>query len=115
MTNQNTTPSQFPTNLPIFKGEHYDRWCAQIMVILRFQYVLEIVSEGVPELALEANETQRTLHHEQKKKDRKGLFIIHQCVDSNIFEKVIEEEPQKEHGRRFMEVMKNSRKLNSRP
>jgi CII-binding regulator of phage lambda lysogenization HflD len=30
-----------------------------------------------------------------KKKDAKGLFIIHQCVDSNIFEKIIEEETSK--------------------
>jgi hypothetical protein len=41
------------------------------------------------------NETQRTLHREQKKKDGKGFFIIHQCVDSNIFEKIIEEETAK--------------------
>jgi hypothetical protein len=91
MANHSTTSSQFPANLPVFKGEHYDRWCAQMKVIFRFQDVLEIVNEGVPELAAEANETQRTLHREQKKKDGKGLFIIHQCVDSNIFEKIIEE------------------------
>jgi hypothetical protein len=64
-------------------------------VIFRFQDVLEIVNEGVSELATKENETQRTLHREQKKKDGKGLFIIHQCVDSNIFEKIIEEETAK--------------------
>jgi hypothetical protein len=95
MANQSATSSQFPTNLPVFKGEHYDRWCAQMKVIFRFQDVLEIVNEGVSELATKENETQRTLHREQKKKDGKGLFIIHQCVDSNIFEKIIEEETAK--------------------
>jgi adenylosuccinate lyase len=95
MANQSTISSQFPANLPVYKGEHYARWCAQMQVIFRFQDVLEIVNEGVPELATEANETQRTLHCDQKKKDEKGLFIIHQCVDSNIFENIIEEKTSK--------------------
>ncbi|GAU51473.1 hypothetical protein TSUD_95880 [Trifolium subterraneum] len=95
MANANTTSTQFPANLPVFRGEHYDRLCAQMKVIFRFQDVLEIVSDGVEDLAAEANEAQRTLHREQKKKDGKGLFIIHQCVDSNIFEKIIEEETAK--------------------
>jgi hypothetical protein len=46
MANHSTTSSQFPANLPVFKGEHYDRWCAQMKVIFRFQDVLEIVNEG---------------------------------------------------------------------
>jgi hypothetical protein len=78
-----TTSSQFPANLPVFKGDNYDRWCAQMKVIFRFQDVLEIVADGVGELAANADETARTQHKELKKKDAKGLFIIHQCVDSN--------------------------------
>ncbi|GAU22886.1 hypothetical protein TSUD_376970 [Trifolium subterraneum] len=68
MANANTTSNQFPTNLPVFRGEHYDRWCAQMKVIFRFQDVLEIVNDGVEDLV---------------------------CVDSNIFEKIIEEETAK--------------------
>lgn len=50
----------------------------------------EIVNDGF--LALEANatEAQRIAHREMSKKDRKYLFLIHQCVDSNVFEKIIE-------------------------
>ncbi|GAU25658.1 hypothetical protein TSUD_265850 [Trifolium subterraneum] len=95
MANANTTSNQFPANLPVFRGEHYDRWCAQMKVIFIFQDVLEIVNDGVEDLVADANEAQRTLHRDQKKKDGKGLFIIHQCVDSNIFEKIIEEEAAK--------------------
>jgi hypothetical protein len=95
MANNNTTSSQFPANLPVFKGENYDRWCAQMKVIFRFQDVLETVNDGVPDLAANADDATRTLHRELKKKDAKGLFIIHQCVDPNIFEKIIEEESVK--------------------
>ncbi|GAU44851.1 hypothetical protein TSUD_112250 [Trifolium subterraneum] len=69
MANANTTSNQFPANLPVFRGEHYDRWCAQMKVIFRFQDVLEIVNDGVEDLAADANEAQRTLHRDQKKKD----------------------------------------------
>ena len=95
MANNGTTSTQFPANLPVFKGENYDRWCAQMKVIFRFQDVLEIVTDGVEELAANADDAARTQHKELKKKDVKGLFIIHQCVDSNIFEKIIEEETSK--------------------
>ncbi|KAK2420730.1 hypothetical protein QL285_031434 [Trifolium repens] len=95
MVNNGTTSTQFPANLPVFKGENYDRWCAQMKVIFRFQDVLEIVTDGVEELAANADDAARTQHKELKKKDAKGLFIIHQCVDSNIFEKIIEEETSK--------------------
>ena len=64
-------------------------------VIFRFQDVLEIVNDGVAELAADTNEAARTLHHDMKKKDGKALFIIHQCVDGNVFEKIIEEETAK--------------------
>lgn len=64
-------------------------------VIFRFQDVLEMVNDGVPELAENATEAQRTAHRDQKKKDAKGLFLIHQCVDSNIFEKIIDQESAK--------------------
>ncbi|KAK2446031.1 hypothetical protein QL285_016886 [Trifolium repens] len=95
MANNGTTSTQFPANRPVFKGENYDRWCAQMKVIFRFQDVLEIVSDGVQELATNVNEASITQHKELKKKDAKGLFIIHQCVDSNIFENIIEEETSK--------------------
>ncbi|MCH96555.1 retrovirus-related pol polyprotein from transposon TNT 1-94 [Trifolium medium] len=92
MANSNTTSNQFPANLPVFKGDNNDWWCAQIKVIFIFQDVLEIVNDSVQAIADNASESQRTLFHEQRKKARKGLFLIQQCVDPNIFEKIIEEE-----------------------
>lgn len=53
--------------------------------------MLEIVSGGF--FALEA---QRAPHLEMNKKDGKYLFLIHQCVDSNIFENIINQEMDNE-------------------
>jgi hypothetical protein len=33
----NSNNGQFPANLPIVKGQNYDRWCSQMKVIFRFQ------------------------------------------------------------------------------
>lgn len=54
----------------MFKGEHYDKWF----------------------LALETNapKAQKIAHHELNKKYGNELFLIHQCVDSNIFVNTIE-------------------------
>lgn len=53
MAKDNTISTHFPTNLPVFKGGNYERWIAQMNVILKFQDMAKIVSDGVP--ALEAN------------------------------------------------------------
>lgn len=55
-----------------------------------FQYVLEIVNDGFSAFEANANEAQRFSHREMSKKDGKCLFLIHQCVNLNIFEKIIE-------------------------
>lgn len=65
-------------------------------VIFRFQDVTKIVSDGVLALETNVNDVQKATHKEQRKKDGKTLFLIHQCVDPNVFEKIIEEETSKE-------------------
>lgn len=92
MAKDNTASTQFPANLPVFKGENYKRWIAQMKVIFRFQDVAEIMNDRVLALEAIANDAQKTAHKEQRKKDGKSLFLIHQCVDPNVFEKIIEEE-----------------------
>ena len=95
MANGTTTSTQFPANLPVFQGENYQRWIAQMKVIFRFQEVVEIVNDGITALEDEASDEQTAVHRDKKKKDGKALFLIHQCVDSNVFEKIIEEETAK--------------------
>ena len=38
----------------------------------------------------DATEVQRNVNKETRKKDYKALFYIHQCVDMNVFEKIVD-------------------------
>ena len=64
-------------------------------VIFRFQDVVEILNDGISQLEVNAMEAQTAAHKDQRKKDGKVLFLIHQCVDCDVFEKIIEEETTK--------------------
>lgn len=86
MANKTTTSMQFSANLPIFKGESYKRWVRQMKVVFKFQDVSKIMSDGVPTLKANANDEQKVAHKDKKKKDGKTLFLIHWCVDTNVFE-----------------------------
>ena len=63
--------------------------------IFRFQDMAEIVNDGVSTLEANANDVQKVAHKDQWKKDGKDLFLIHQCVNHNVLEKIIEEETAK--------------------
>ncbi|CAJ2677087.1 unnamed protein product [Trifolium pratense] len=79
---------QFPANLPVLDGKNYDNWSKQMKVLFNYQDVMDQVINGVESLSEGATEVQRTQHKELKKKDYKALFIIHQSVSPDIFEKV---------------------------
>ncbi|XP_050875121.1 uncharacterized protein LOC127078732 [Lathyrus oleraceus] len=64
-------------------------------VIFRFQDVAEIMNDEVPALEENVSDVQKVAHNERTKKDGKSLFLIHQCVDSSVFGKIIEEETTK--------------------
>lgn len=57
-------------------------------VLFGYQDVLEVIKNGVSPLAEGETDAQLAMHKEEKKKDFKTLFLIHQCVDGNNFEKV---------------------------
>ena len=56
--------------------------------IMGFQEVIEIVETGLSDLPSTATEAQKTTHKEDKKKDCKALFLLHQCIDEAHFEKI---------------------------
>ncbi|XP_057459178.1 uncharacterized protein LOC130749832 [Lotus japonicus] len=78
----------FPANLPVLDGKNWDRWRIQMKVIMGFQEVIDIVENGYPGLPKEPTDAQRKAHQENKKKDCKALFLLHQCVDVAHFEKI---------------------------
>ncbi|GAU31071.1 hypothetical protein TSUD_322080 [Trifolium subterraneum] len=70
----------FPGNLPISNGKNYDSWCKQMKVVFGFQDVWDLVSSGVEPITESSSDVQKATFKEQKKRDYKALFIIHQCV-----------------------------------
>lgn len=64
--------------------------------ILGYQDVWDLVQNGLIPLPENANAAQQTVYRESKKKDWKGLCILHQCVNPAIFEKIARSETSKE-------------------
>jgi len=90
-----THNDNIPAHLPVFEGKDFDQWSVKMKVIFRFQDVLEIVNEGVTALAANATDVQQTAHREVKKKDGKAMFLMHQSVSNEIFEKIVHYESVK--------------------
>ncbi|XP_019459979.1 PREDICTED: uncharacterized protein LOC109359743 [Lupinus angustifolius] len=78
----------FPANLPVLNGKNWNRWRVQMKALMEYQDVDEIVEQGFPILAEGATEEQRKGHKENKKKNCKAMFLLHQCVDEAHFEKI---------------------------
>ncbi|CAJ2636336.1 unnamed protein product, partial [Trifolium pratense] len=87
--------NNFHANLPVFDGKNWDLWVKQMKVIFTFQEVFEQVNAEIAPLPANATEEQRTTFREATKKDNKALFLIHQCVDSKVFEKIADAETSK--------------------
>ncbi|XP_050876797.1 uncharacterized protein LOC127080519 [Lathyrus oleraceus] len=62
----------------------------QIRVLFGAQYVLDLVNDSYAALSENATDAQRNAQHEMRKKDQKALFYIHQCVDVDMFEKIVD-------------------------
>lgn len=60
-----------------------NKWCKQMKVLFGCLDVLEVIKNDVNPIVECATYAQ-----ERKKKDFKTRFLIHQCVDTKIFEKV---------------------------
>ena len=86
------------TTFPILDGRNYDRWYIQMKVLFGFQEVLEVVTKGIEELPVNATKAQRKTYLEDKKKDCKALYFIHQSVDGAIFEKIAKQLVRKKLG-----------------
>lgn len=89
MANSSSSNGQFLTKLPVFDDKNYDCWIIQMKVIFRYQDVLEVVCGSVTMIGGTTTEAQRATNHDQKKKDCKDHFLIHQCVDAEVFKKIL--------------------------
>lgn len=57
-------------------------------ILFGYQYLLDVINNGVTPLVEGAPVAQRTTHNEEKTKDFKSLHLIHHCDDAYNFEKV---------------------------
>ncbi|XP_017420475.1 uncharacterized protein LOC108330506 [Vigna angularis] len=72
-------------NLLILMEKNWSRWSTQMWVLFKYQDVLEVVEDDHQEFPAGVADDQKA---EERKKDNKALFIIHQCVDDAHFEKI---------------------------
>ena len=86
----------YPASLPILKVDNYENWCKQMKVLFLCQGLWDLVKDGVEELGEDASEEEKKEHIESEKKSYKALFIIHQCLSPDNFEKVSDSESAKE-------------------
>jgi len=75
-------------SVSILDGKNYNRWCVQMRVLLDYHELWDVVESGVSALAANATEAQRVAHRDQKKKDNKALYLIHQGMNDEMFEQI---------------------------
>jgi len=74
--------------MPVLIGKNYEDWCAQMKVSFWFQDVTKVVQEGVQEPERNPTDAEKVARPDLMKRDAKALFIIHQCVDADNFQKI---------------------------
>ena len=80
--------NDIPGNLPVLEGiKNWDRWSSRMRVLFRFQGVLDVVEKRIKAPSERATEAQMIAYIEELKIDGRALFLIHQSVDPNFFEK----------------------------
>jgi len=80
--------SSINTHIPILEVRNWERWNAVMKNLFGAQDLLEIVQNGVDDLAANGTEVQRNAHKELKKKDCKDLFLIQQSLYEGNFERI---------------------------
>lgn len=62
------------TKPPVFDGKNWNRWMLQMHVLFGAQDVLDLANDDYVAVAADANEAQRNMYRELRKKDQKVMF-----------------------------------------
>jgi hypothetical protein len=86
---------------PTFTGKNYEIWSLTMKALFQSQYVWEIVENGYWELVDQATydsltQAERDFLKDQRKKDGKTLFYIHQAMHESILPRVAPAKQSKE-------------------
>ncbi|XP_052198348.1 uncharacterized protein LOC127805637 [Diospyros lotus] len=86
--------------VPKLTKENYERWCIQFKALFGSQELWEVVSNGYVEPSSEAEALytadQKNSLRDQRKKDKKALFLLYQGLEDDTFEKISEATNSKE-------------------
>ncbi|KAJ0967664.1 hypothetical protein J5N97_024581 [Dioscorea zingiberensis] len=86
--------------VPKLVKDNYASWQIQMKALLGSQELWEIVTEGYEEPTAEQeaaySREQKGILKEQRKRDKKALFLLYQGVDESTFEKISEAKSSKE-------------------
>ena len=87
-----------PFQVPMLTKSNYDNWSLRMKAILGAHDVWEIVEKGFdePENEVSLSQTQKDSLRDSRKRDKKALCLIHQGLDEDTFEKVVEARSAKE-------------------
>ncbi|XP_020266262.1 uncharacterized protein LOC109841727 [Asparagus officinalis] len=79
-----------PFQVPMLTKSNYDNWSLRMMAILGAHDVWEIVEKSFiePENDGSLSQTQKDSLRDSRKRDKKALCLIYQCLDEDTFEKV---------------------------
>lgn len=59
-------------------------------VLFDAQDVLDLVNGDYVPIAVDVTEAHRNVQREMRKKDQNMLFYIHQCMNANVFGKIVD-------------------------
>ncbi|XP_059451012.1 uncharacterized protein LOC132181799 [Corylus avellana] len=80
--------------VPQLKKENYEKWCFQFKALFGSQDLCEFVSTGFAEPTPEQEATytadQKVTLKDQRKKDKKALYLLYQGFNDSTFEKAAE-------------------------
>ena len=80
--------------IPRLSKDNYENWCIQMKALFGSQDLWEIVTDGYVEPTMEQEAAytadQRTVLKDQRKKDKKALFLVYQGLDESTFEWIAE-------------------------
>jgi hypothetical protein len=80
--------------IPRLSKDNYGSWSIQMRALFGFQDLWELITDGYKEPTVEEEaeytaDEKKTLK-EQRKKDKKALFLLYQALDESTFKKVAE-------------------------
>ncbi|XP_038678783.1 uncharacterized protein LOC119980235 [Tripterygium wilfordii] len=86
--------------VPELKKDNYGKWCIQFKALFGSQDLWDIVSNGyiepTPEQESAYTQEQKNILKDQRKKDKKALFLLYQGLEDDTFEKISEAVTSKE-------------------